>query len=158
MITIRRATLADVTIISNFNRALAEESENRSLDPETLKSGITQFLQQPEQGFYTLAIVDDNIVGQVMITTEFTDWRNGVMWWIQSVYVKPESRRQGIYRALHEHITELARKDSAVRGLRLYVHDKNILAQSTYRNLGMEWSGFKVMETDFVLPPAHGQN
>ena len=158
MITIHKAGKDDVPKIVAFNRALAEESEHRTLDEETLTTGVTRFLTLPEQGFYSLAELDGEIVGQVMITTEFTDWRNGVMWWIQSVYVKPEFRRRGIYRVLHEHITELARKDNAVRGLRLYVHDENSLAQKTYENLGMEWSGFRLMERDFVLPPAHGEN
>ncbi|MDP6456247.1 MAG: GNAT family N-acetyltransferase [Candidatus Marinimicrobia bacterium] len=158
MITIRNATEADIAIIVAFNSALAEESENRSLEPKILKSGVTQFLQQPQQGFYTLAEVDGEIVGQVMITTEFTDWRNGVMWWIQSVYVKPKYRRQGIYRALHEYLAELAAKKEEVRGIRVYVHDENKLAQQVYLNLGMEWSGFKIMEKDFVLPPVGSTN
>jgi ribosomal protein S18 acetylase RimI-like enzyme len=145
-LAIRRATKADLDVVVDFNRRLAEESEGKILDAAVLKAGVTQALADPQKALYFLAEDAGLVVGQTMITTEWSDWRNGWFWWIQSVYVRPEVRRRGVFRALFEHISKAARQDSSVIGLRLYVDDDNHAAQETYRQMGMIDAGYFVLE------------
>jgi ribosomal protein S18 acetylase RimI-like enzyme len=130
--------------LSDFQRAMAMETEGRELDRETVAAGVRNLLENPERGFYLVAVSRGSAVGSLMVTTEWSDWRDGFFWWIQSVYVKGEFRRKGVYRRLHESVLEMARKAPDVCGIRLYVDRRNSVAQDTYRSLGMQ-------ETDYLL-------
>jgi GNAT superfamily N-acetyltransferase len=145
-LTIRRAGPADVAVVAEFNRLLAVESEGKTLDTAVLTAGVTAGLADPNKSVYFLAEEDGRAVGQIMYTTEWSDWRNGWFWWIQSVYVRAEARRRGVFRALFEHVCQAARADGKVIGLRLYVERANHVAQETYRRIGMEAAGYLVLE------------
>lgn len=152
MITVRRATLADAERIITFNAAMARETEGLLLDPETLGRGVRQALADKVGAFYRLAEHEGAVVGQLMITQEWSDWRAAWVWWIQSVYVVPEARRLGVYRALHEAALSEARASGAA-GLRLYVDSRNARAMSTYAALGMDGEHYRVFEQMFAEPP-----
>jgi len=145
-LAIRRATPADVLIVVEFNRLLAQESEGKTLDLTVLASGVAAGLADPRKSVYFIAEEDGLPVGQIMYTTEWSDWRNGWFWWIQSVYVRHEARRCGVFRALFEHVLQAARADPEVIGLRLYVERENHIAQETYQRLGMKAAGYEVFE------------
>ena len=145
-LAIRRATSGDLDVVVDFNRRLAEESEGKILDPAVLKAGVAQALADPNKALYFLAEDAGRVVGQTMITTEWSDWRNGWFWWIQSVYVRAEARRRGIFRALFDHVSQAARQDPSVIGLRLYVDRENHAAQQTYRRMGMKETEYFVLE------------
>jgi GNAT superfamily N-acetyltransferase len=157
-IQIRPATRDDVDTIAEFNRALALETENRRLDLTTLRHGIRAFLESPGYGSYIVAELPEDKsrkpVGQLMMTYEWSDWRNGVFWWIQSVYVAPERRGRGVFRALYDHTLAKAKADPKVCGLRLYVEQENRSAQTVYQRVGLVPSVYTVYEQDFVL--GHG--
>jgi GNAT superfamily N-acetyltransferase len=146
MPTIRPAAAADAETIASFNEAMAVETEGKALDPATIRAGVRALLSRPDLGLYLVAEEDGRIVGQLMITFEWSDWRNGVVWWIQSVYVRPESRGRGVYRALHARVRSRALADGGVRGLRLYVERENAAAQATYRRLGMRETSYRLFE------------
>ena len=143
-LSIRRATLEDLSVVARFNTALALETESIHLHPDTILAGARTLLSDPAKGTYWVAEVDGRVVGQIMITHEWSDWRNGDIWWIQSVYVETEFRRRGVFRALYAHVRNEARIAGAV-ALRLYVVDDNLAAQKTYRSLGMRMSNYRVM-------------
>lgn len=145
-LAIRKATPADADIVIEFNRLLAEESEGKALDRATLAAGVKQVLGDANKGVYFLAEEAGGVIGQTCITFEFSDWRNGWFWWIQSVYVRPEARRRGVFRSLYEHIQKAAQADPEVIGLRLYVEGDNHRAHQTYYGLGMEKTGYFVLE------------
>lgn len=156
-LTIRSASAKDVEILAHFNRKMAEETENKTLDPETVRKGVQTLFEEPRRGFYLVAIDPDGtnahrdrpssrIVGSLMITTEWSDWRNGTFWWIQSVYVRPEVRRTGVYRAMHRAVRHRARSDEEVCGLRLYVERGNEIARETYEALGMTETSYRMYE------------
>lgn len=142
---IREADPADTQRIVLFNQAMARETEGRELDRKTLTKGVESLLKNPSRGRYFVAVKDEEVVGQVMVTTEWSDWRNGSVWWLQSVYVSKRHRREGIYRALHEHVRETARSEKVI-GIRLYVERDNLPAQETYRALGMDPSQYLMYE------------
>jgi GNAT superfamily N-acetyltransferase len=144
--TVREAKPADAPLIVEFNRQLALESEGKVLDVAVLTPGVAAVLADPHKGRYFLAQTEGVVAGQTMITYEWSDWRNGWLWWIQSVYVRPEHRRRGAFRALFEHIEKLARRDGQVIGLRLYVETGNRAAQETYSRLGLKPAGYFVLE------------
>lgn len=146
---IRDAVATDRPTIAEFNSRLAEETENRSLDVDTINSGVKALLDDPAKGRYWLAETGDEIIGQIMITFEWSDWRNGMLWWIQSVYIRPQYRRKGVFSVLYRHVESLARTEQDVCGIRLYVENKNERAQATYESLGMHRPGYVVMEIDF---------
>jgi GNAT superfamily N-acetyltransferase len=145
-LAVRRATPADAAIVVDFNRRLAEESEGKTLDVGLLAPGVAAGLADPGKALYFLAEDDGQVLGLVMITFEWSDWRNGWFWWVQSVYVRPEARRRGVFRALFEHVRKTAEDDPAVIGLRLYVEAENHTAHQTYERLGMAWTTYHVME------------
>ncbi|MHB1423577.1 MAG: GNAT family N-acetyltransferase [Gemmataceae bacterium] len=145
-LSIRRAGVADAAIVTEFNRLLALESESKALDVAVLRAGVAAGLADPRKSVYFLAEEDGAAVGQIMFTTEWSDWRNGWFWWIQSVYVRAEMRRRGVFRALFKHVQQAARADGQVIGLRLYVERENRAAQETYRRLGMDSAGYEVFE------------
>jgi ribosomal protein S18 acetylase RimI-like enzyme len=128
---------------------MALETEHKRLDPATVGKGVQTALGNPAHGRYFVAEIDGQVVGQLMITYEWSDWRNAVFWWIQSVYVLPEARRHGVFRALYDHVEALARATPGVCGLRLYVENDNMRAQKTYVGCGMANAGYLVMETDY---------
>jgi GNAT superfamily N-acetyltransferase len=144
--TIRPATPADAPLVVEFNRLLAEETEGKTLDRAVLTPGVQAGLADPHKALYFVAEVDGVVAGQIMVTREWSDWRNGWLWWVQSVYVRRELRRRGVFRDLFAHVERLARSDSSVIGIRLYVEHANHSAQQTYRQLGMEEAGYAVWE------------
>ena len=144
--TVRDALPSDREAIVAFNIALARETESKELDPVVLALGVDRALDEPDRLRYWVAEVDGRIVGQSAVTREWSDWRCGWIWWFQSVYVAPEARKLGVFRALHGHIRDAARASSEVIGLRLYVDRENHRAQSTYRALGMQPGGYLVFE------------
>jgi len=146
MLAIRRAGPPDAPIIIDFNRRLAQESEGRALDVAVLAPGVESALADPGKAIYFLALRDGEVVGQTMITFEWSDWRNGWLWWIQSVYVRPDFRHQGIFRALFDYIRQAAEHEPGVVGLRLYVEQGNTRAQDVYARLGLESTGYFVLE------------
>jgi ribosomal protein S18 acetylase RimI-like enzyme len=145
-LSIREATRADAGVVIEFNRLLALESEGKTLDQAQLAAGVEAGLADPAKGRYFLAVENGTVLGQMGITYEWSDWRNGWFWWIQSVYVRREFRRRGVFKAIFEHIQQRARSEPTVIGLRLYVDDANHAAQETYRRLGMERTGYFVLE------------
>lgn len=148
-IIVREADIKDSSAIANFNIAMAWETEEKKLDKKTITAGVTSLFNKPELGFYLVAETKGDVVASLMITKEWSDWRNGLFWWIQSVYVKPDYRRQGVYRALYQRVLELANNDPEVCGCRLYVEKENLNAQKTYKALGMEETHYKMYEEVF---------
>lgn len=146
-IRIRDAVPADGPTIAAFNSKMAEETEGRALDPDIIGPGVAALLADASKGRYWVAEIDGEIVGQLMVTYEWSDWRNGTLWWIQSVYVQPDFRREGVFRALYSHVESLAVAEPDVRGLRLYVEHNNKRAQQTYQALGMVNPSYLVMES-----------
>jgi GNAT superfamily N-acetyltransferase len=145
-LTIRTASPRDADLIVDFNRRLAEESEGKRLDESLLRPGVAAILRDPAKGVYYLAEHGGQVVGQVMITFEWSDWRNGWFWWIQSVYVRPEQRGQGVFKSLFHHLATAAAQAGNVIGLRLYVEEENQPAQTIYRHLGLTPTTYFVME------------
>lgn len=154
---IRPARAADAPVITRFNLALARETESLSLAPVSVQRGVRALLRTPAKGAYFLAELDGAIAGQLLLTYEWSDWRNGNFWWIQSVYVAPGFRRRGVFRALYAHVERLARSRRDVCGLRLYVERGNRHAKRTYRRLGMAKTHYELFEVDFVLGPGTGK-
>lgn len=144
---IRKANLSDLDALVQFNQAMAHETEQKELDTNTLTRGVSRVLEQPAHGFYLLAEINHTTAGSLLITEEWSDWRAARFWWIQSVYVKPEYRRQGIYRTLYQEVQNLAQAAGDICGLRLYVERENVNAQKTYQNLGMHESHYLMYET-----------
>ncbi len=142
---IRSGTPADEGVIAAFNAAMAMETEGKGLHEPTLRAGVRAALADPAKGFYTLAERDGEVVGQLMATTEWSDWRNGWYWWIQSVYVTPGARGAGVFRALFEHLKARATADPTVIGLRLYVEHDNARAKGVYAALGMSEEPYHLM-------------
>lgn len=145
-LSLRRATLADAPTIVEFNRRLAWESERLELDLTLITPGVDAVLRDAAKGFYTVAERNGEVVGQTLITTEWSDWRNGWFWWIQSVYVREDARRGGVFRTLFEKLRTEAQADPTVIGLRLYVEAENERARKTYRSLNMADTHYGMME------------
>ncbi|GMU44314.1 MAG: GNAT family N-acetyltransferase [Xanthomonadales bacterium] len=145
---LRAATSADARLIAEFNQAMALETEGRNLDLAIIQAGVLEVLSQPRRGFYLLAEHAGAVQGGLMVTFEWSDWRNADFWWIQSVYVRPQARRQGVFAALYREIECRARTAGAC-GLRLYVENTNSAAMRTYARLGMRDAHYRVMEHSF---------
>jgi len=152
-VTIRRATVADADYIVGFNTALAAESEGKTLDAKTITDGVRAALTDPARSLYFVAEIDGEVVGQTMVTFEWSDWRNAFFWWIQSVYVDSRFRRRGVFRALHDQVRREARSRPDVCGLRLYVHHDNHRAMNTYAHLGMPQCDYFMCEEDWSASP-----
>jgi GNAT superfamily N-acetyltransferase len=146
--TIRPATPDDLPAIVEFNRLLALETESKVLDATILQAGVARALADPECLRYWIAEIEGepHPAGQAAVTREWSDWRNGWIWWFQSVYVAAPHRGRGVFRALYRHIRGEARSIPDVIGLRLYVEDANAAAQKTYHALGMKPGGYSVYE------------
>lgn len=145
-VTVRKASAVDANSLVEFNIAMAMETEQKTLKREKIGPGVKALFDHPEYGFYLVAESEDHIVGSLMITKEWSDWRNGLFWWIQSVYVIPEFRRKGIYRAMYQKVKDLADRTGNICGFRLYVEKQNIAAQKTYESLGMGETHYKMFE------------
>ena len=151
---VRKATLADVERIAAFQQAMALETEGKTLDGATLRQGVAAVFDGPQKGFYLVAVADTGddgatqVVASLLITYEWSDWRNATFWWIQSVYVDAGWRRRGVYRAMYDHVLGMAGSRGDVCGIRLYVERTNAIAQRTYDNLGMRKSHYDLYETD----------
>lgn len=157
-LNIRGARPEDVETIVSFSAAMAWETEHRRLDVERLRQGTVALLNAPAYGFFQVAEHTDppsegRIVGQLMVTYEWSDWRNGVFWWIQSVYVDPAWRGQGVFRRMHDAILALAKSRSEVCGVRLYVDEDNAAAKAVYTRVGLAPSSYTVYENDFHFLP-----
>jgi len=150
MLKIRDAEAQDVDTLVRFNLAMARETEDLGPDREVLRQGVRAVIGDSSKGRYFVAERQGAVAGALLVTYEWSDWRNAAFWWIQSVYVEPAHRRAGIFTALYRHIAALAVGAGAC-GLRLYVHQNNALASSVYRKLGMVQSEYRVMETPDVL-------
>ena len=155
-ILIRRATLDDAPALVAFNQAIARETEHRELPAELLTPGVTALLQHPERGFYLVAEADQQVRACLLVTYEWSDWRNGMFWWVQSVYVQANYRRRGLYRRLYQFVQQLAETPDPgqppVCGFRLYVEQDNHIAQATYRALGMAPTPYQIYEQ--LTPPS----
>lgn len=153
-ITTRPARPDDAPFVADCNVRLARESEEIALDPDRVRQGVAAVFADSSKGFYLIAEVNGQRAGQLMITYEWSDWRNGVFWWLQSVYTMPEFRGRGVFRALYSHVEAIASQAGNVCGLRLYVAPTNDRAQATYLNRGMHNSGYLLFEHDYVIQRA----
>lgn len=143
---IRIAVAEDVEEIVSFNQAMAMETEGKSLETALLKSGVKGVFDDERRGFYLVAEDDGRIIGALLVTYEWSDWRNGWFWWVQSVYVIPEFRGKGVYSQLYRHVREEAARKGDVCGFRLYVEQENVVAQKVYENLGMKKTYYLMYE------------
>jgi GNAT superfamily N-acetyltransferase len=143
---VRDATPADRDVLVEFARAMARETEEKELDLTALRPGMAALLADPARGRVFVVEAGGEVVATLTITLEWSDWRNGWFWWIQSVYVRPDHRRTGLYRRMHEHVRALAARDPEVYGLRLYVERENRNARATYVSLGMEETAYRLYE------------
>lgn len=149
-VTIRTATNNDVQFLVACNAAMALETEHKTLDRDVLERGTQAVFDDPRRGFYLVAEHAGEPAGCLLITYEWSDWRNGDWWWFQSVYVTPEQRRHGVFRALYAEVERRARATMDVIGLRLYVESGNTRAQQTYASLGMQDEPYKMLRRSFV--------
>lgn len=149
MVIIRDAVLTDLTLLCEFNQAMAVETEDKPLSGDILAKGIKAVFDDPELGFYLIASINEQTAGALMVTREWSDWRNSLFWWIQSVYILPEFRRQGVFQSLYQEVKHRARSDGRVCGLRLYVEQENEKAQRTYKAMGMLETGYRLYEEEF---------
>jgi GNAT superfamily N-acetyltransferase len=145
-IHVRSARSSDRQAIVEFNAAMALETEEKILDPDVLAAGVAAVFDEPGRGFYLVAESDGAIAGCLMITFEWSDWRNGNWWWLQSVYIDPNFRRRGVFRALYAEIERRAGITPGVVGVRLYVERDNTRAQQTYASLGMHETKYRMYE------------
>ena len=146
-LTVRTATPADTPVIVEYNRRLAQETEHKTLDPQIVAAGVAAAIADPmTKGPYFVACDGADIVGQLQVTLEWSDWRNGWFWWIQSVYVRADYRGRGAFRLLYQHVRSRATAAGNVVGIRLYVERDNTSAQATYSRLGMTVMPFMFME------------
>ena len=156
---IRAAEPADADLLAQWAQAMALETEHRQLDTDTVRAGVAAAIADPAKARYFVAMEDAVLaggetigmaVGTLMVTCEWSDWRNGDWWWIQSVYVTAQHRRQGIFAAMYRHVQQLAQETPGVIGLRLYVERDNAVAQRTYAALGMHDAGYAIQEQAFT--------
>jgi ribosomal protein S18 acetylase RimI-like enzyme len=145
-IKIRPGLLFDIDIISDFQVKMALETENMKLDPPTVNLGVTAVMDDPSKGKYWLAEVDGNVVGCLLTVPEWSDWRNGTVLWIHSVYVQDEFRKHGVFKSLYTHLKDMVNEAPDLRGLRLYVDKTNTKAQKVYESLGMSGEHYHLFE------------
>ena len=148
MNNVRKATIKDIQSIARFNQTMSLETESKSLSSDLIIPGVTYLVEHPEAGFYLVAETQGQLSGCLGITYEWSDWRNGLFWWIQSVFVEPDFRRQSVFTSMYEQVSDLAKQDNAC-GLRLYVEKENTQAQATYKKLDMIETHYRLMEIEF---------
>ena len=142
----REGVPADANVIIDFQIAMARETEDFFLEREVTAKGVHAVFADPSLGRYFVAADADRVVASLLITYEWSDWRNGVVWWIQSVYVLPGYRRRGVYAGLYQHVKAMVEAEPSIRGIRLYVDNRNQAAQEVYARLGMEGEHYRVFE------------
>ncbi len=150
-INIREAMPKDTDHIVRFQQDMALETEGKVLNEPLLRQGVANVFESDDKGFYLVAEADGGVVGSLLITFEWSDWRNATFWWIQSVFVDADWRRRGVYRAMYDWVHEIAGSRDDICGIRLYVERTNHIAQQTYNSLGMAHSHYDLYEIDFVL-------
>lgn len=150
-INVRRAERRDAAHIVGFQQSMALETEGKALGESLISAGVDAVFADPDKGFYLVAETGGAVVGSLMITYEWSDWRNATFWWIQSVFVDADYRRRGVYTAMHDHVLTQARESDDICGVRLYVERSNHVAQQTYKSLGMAHSHYDLYEIDFVV-------
>ncbi|GIU47330.1 GNAT family N-acetyltransferase [Shewanella algidipiscicola] len=143
---IRQGQLSDLNALVQFNQAMAYETEGLTLDEQVLSMGVNTLLETPEKGFYLVAEAEGEILGSLMVTFEWSDWRAKDYYWIQSVYIRPQNRRQGIYAKLYQAVKDIAEQNGGAASFRLYVEQENTQAQLTYQALGMQQSYYLMYE------------
>ncbi len=147
--TIRKATVSDLTTLVSFQLALAKESENLVLNTELLRRGMLSMFEEPSKGFYNVVEDEGQVIACHMITCEWSDWRNGTVWWLQSVFVIEDYRRKGVFRFIYENLVKTIRQEPGVIGLRLYVDKSNHRAMKVYESMGMNgehYTGYEWMK------------
>ena len=145
-IGVRIAEIKDAETIAEFNTTMAWETEQKQLNPVTIRRGIRAVLDDSDYGFYVVAEGNGEVVGCLMITYEWSDWRSGRFWWIQSLYVRPKFRRRGVFKQLHDFVKAQALQHPEVCGVRLYVEQSNHAAQQAYRRIGMTPTTYQIYE------------
>ena len=145
-VTIRPAARADAAALVEAQVAMAGETEDMRLDPATVTAGVAAVFDDPAKGRYWIAEIDGTFAGCLLVLPEWSDWRNGTVLWIHSLYVAPAFRRRGVFRALYGHLRRRVDADPSLRGLRLYVDASNVAAQRTYEALGMDGEHYRVYE------------
>tara|TARA_B100001142_G_scaffold153931_1_gene154371 strand:+ start:1264 stop:1716 length:453 start_codon:yes stop_codon:yes gene_type:complete len=143
--------IEDINSLVDFNIKMAKETENKILNKKIVTKGVSEVLTDTSLGYYVIAKNKNTILGSLMITYEWSDWRNGMFWWIQSVYVEKEYRQQGVYKKMYSYIKDKALKDNSCTGIRLYVEQENKIAQSVYKKLEMKETHYKLFEIDFQV-------
>ncbi|MCY3955081.1 MAG: GNAT family N-acetyltransferase [Nitrospira sp.] len=156
---IRLAEPRDLESLVTFNLALARETEGRQLDRALLQAGVESLLADASKGFYVVMEhrPSGQTIGQMLITFEWSDWRNAVFWWLQSVYVQKEWRRRGVFKKLYDYVLREGKRQGNVAGIRLYVEQDNTVAQGVYKQAGLSTAPYKMFETDFILPSRPGE-
>lgn len=152
-INVRKANQKDAVSIIKMNKALALETESMILDDQILSLGVENCLKDSAKGLYFLAEFEGSVIGQIMFTFEWSDWRNGWIWWIQSVYVEPDFRGKGAFKSLFKHVEMLALAQSDVVAIRLYVEIHNLTAKEVYQKVGMQHAGYEVFQKSFKPQP-----
>ncbi len=147
MVTIRSAYSSDLATINNFQVKMAFETENLILDPVVVNEGVKAVFTDPSKGEYYVAQLDDKVIASLLITHEWSDWRNAWVWWIQSVYVRPEYRRTGVFAQMYQFLQDTVEQTDQVKGIRLYVDKTNERAQKVYRKLGMNSDHYELFES-----------
>ena len=145
---IRLANNSDADALVAFNKAMAGETEGKTLDPTRITPGVSAVFEDQKKGFYVVTEQDEKIVGGLMVTYEWSDWRNAWSWWIQSVYILPEARGTGLYRSMYEFVKQQAAEAGNVCGFRLYVETENAHAQKVYSGVGMQASHYLMYEEE----------
>jgi len=146
LIKIRKAKIEDLETIVKFNHNLAKETEDKELDLEILTKGVKAILSDSSKGQYYVYVIDGKVVGQIMHTYEWSDWRNGTFLWVQSVYVDENHRRKGIFKELYNYVKQTCDNDEGIAGIRLYVEKENFNAKATYKSLGMDECNYHMYE------------
>jgi GNAT superfamily N-acetyltransferase len=144
--SIRPARPEDAAALVDFQIRMARETEALELDRPTVERGVAAVFADPDKGEYWLAEEDSRLLGGLLVTCEWSDWRNGSVLWVQSVYVLPEARGQGVYRRLYEHLKARVASAPDLRGIRLYVDRRNAAAQRVYGRLGMTREHYELFE------------
>lgn len=145
---IRKALNKDIDVIARYNYNLAYETENKILNMNILTKGVEAIIKDENKGIYHVCEINGEVVGQIMYTFEWRDWRNGTFLWIQSVYVNKEFRGMGVFKALYKFIRDIADNDNNICGIRLYVEKENTIAKKTYKNIGMKECNYYIYEYD----------
>ena len=145
-ILVRKASEQDIITIVDFQIKMAKETENMILSSEIISNGVKAVFGNKHYGQYFVAETKEGIVGSLLITYEWSDWRNALVWWLQSVYVKPEHRKAGVFRMMYQYVKGIVGSDETIAGIRLYMDKTNVGADKVYRAMGMDGDHYRVYE------------